>query len=107
MPERLTPVETEAQARQLPAVRGVYAAFDSAPGVGRMAPHNLAMLTEACAAARVELGAYDTRILGWLAGWEPQTCAVIAGHHRQGRRGPAMRRLSQGTKLTWHVRSMP
>jgi hypothetical protein len=27
----------------------------------------------------VELGAYDDRILRWLAGWEPATCAVIAG----------------------------
>jgi hypothetical protein len=27
----------------------------------------------------VELGAYDHRILVWLAGWEPTICAVIAG----------------------------
>ena len=44
-----------------------------------MAPHNLAMLTAACTAADVELGSYGRRILAWLAGWEPQTCAVIAG----------------------------
>ena len=25
------------------------------------------------------LGAYDRRILGWLARWEPTTCAVVAG----------------------------
>ncbi len=44
-----------------------------------MMPHNAAMLTDACAAAGVELGAYDRRILRWLAGWEPTTCAVVAG----------------------------
>ena len=25
------------------------------------------------------MGAYDRRILAWLAGFEPQTCAVVAG----------------------------
>lgn len=25
------------------------------------------------------VGAFDARILAWLAGWEPETCAVIAG----------------------------
>jgi hypothetical protein len=43
-----------------------------------MAPHNLAMLRQACEAAGVQLGAYDSSIMAWLAGWEPQTCAVIA-----------------------------
>lgn len=33
----------------------------------------------ACDAAGVELGAYDRRIVNWLAGWEPETCAAIAG----------------------------
>jgi hypothetical protein len=27
----------------------------------------------------VYLGAYDHRIIEWLTGWEPSTCAVIAG----------------------------
>jgi hypothetical protein len=36
-------------------------------------------LEQACAAAGVELGAYDHAILLWLAGWEPATVAVIAG----------------------------
>ncbi len=48
-PAAATPLETEAQAR------------------------------EPCGAAGVELGAYDRRIVAWLAGWEPQTCAVVAG----------------------------
>lgn len=25
------------------------------------------------------LGAFDDRILSWLANWEPETCAVVAG----------------------------
>lgn len=42
------------------------------------ARNELALL-EACAAAGVHLGAYDRRVLAWLAGWEPQTVAAIAG----------------------------
>ena len=30
-------------------------------------------------AARVQPGDWDHRVLAWLAGWEPATCAVIAG----------------------------
>lgn len=73
------PFETEQQARELPAVQAVYEAYRADPGVGRMAPHARRMLDETCAAAGVELGAYDRRILLWLSGWEPQTCAVLAG----------------------------
>ena len=32
-----------------------------------------------CGAVGVELGACDRRIVAWLSGWEPQTCAVVAG----------------------------
>jgi hypothetical protein len=73
------PFETEREARELPAVQDIYAAFRADPGVGRMAPHAHKMLIGACEAAGVELGAFDRRILLWLSGWEPQTCAVIAG----------------------------
>jgi hypothetical protein len=72
------PFETERQARESPAVRQVYAQFDADPGQGAMTAPNLAMLTEAVNTAGVQLGAYDRRILEWLAGFEPQTCAVIA-----------------------------
>ena len=40
---------------------------------------NVAQLMDVCADAGVQLGAYDSRILHWLAGWEPATCAVVAG----------------------------
>ena len=74
------PYETEAQARAQPAVQAVYHAFRASPGTGRMAPHNAQMLTGACATAGVAAGAYDRRILAWLASTgEPPACAVIAG----------------------------
>ena len=73
------PFETEREARELPAVQAVYEAFRADPGVGRMAPHNHRMLDEACAAARIGLGAFDRRVLAWLSGYEPETCAVVAG----------------------------
>jgi hypothetical protein len=40
---------------------------------------NHALLVGACERVGVALGAYDARILAWLAGWEPQMCAVIVG----------------------------
>lgn len=73
------PYETDRQAAADPAVRAVYEAFAATPGAGKMTPLNERMLTAACEAAGVELGAYDRRIVTWLAGWEPQVCAVIAG----------------------------
>jgi hypothetical protein len=73
------PFETEREARELPAVQVVYEAFDADPGAGKMAPHTRRMLDETCAAAGVDLGAYDRRILAWLSGWEPSTVAVVCG----------------------------
>jgi hypothetical protein len=50
------------------------------PGWSILSPdQRRAMLTAACEAAGVELGAYDERVIGWLAGWEDETCAVVAG----------------------------
>jgi hypothetical protein len=68
------PYETERQAAD--AARHIY---DSPPGTGAWGDGNLRLLEDACRAAGVQLGAYDTRILVWLTGWEPSTCAVIAG----------------------------
>ena len=73
------PFESEQQVRDTQAMHALYATFRADPGVGHMAPHVLAMLEGACAAARVELGAFDRRVLAWLAQWEPETCMVIAG----------------------------
>jgi len=66
------PYETEREARA-----DVQHIFDSPPGSWGDGMRRL--LEDACGAAGVQLGAYDHRILLWLAGWEPQTCAVIAG----------------------------
>jgi hypothetical protein len=46
---------------------------------GVLAEANHARLTEACQSAGVTLGAYDARILAWLANYEPETCAVVTG----------------------------
>ncbi len=77
--DNLGPFDTEQQVRELPAVREVYAAFDADPGVGKMAPHSLRMLLDVLAEAGVYVGRYDVRIAEWLATWEPQTVAVVAG----------------------------
>ncbi len=81
-PDQITPAgpfENEREVLRLPAVRAVYEAFDADPGPGKMAPHNYRMLCEALDAAGVEVGAFDVRIVGWLAGWEPSTVAVVCG----------------------------
>jgi hypothetical protein len=66
------PYETERQAAD--AVRHI---IDSPAEAWRDGMQRL--LEDACTAARVKLGAFDHRIVLWLAGWEPSTCAVIAG----------------------------
>lgn len=65
------PLETEREARDTVAhITG------SPPMSWRDGNHR--HLEEACAAAGVELGAYDHRILLWLASWEPHVVAVVA-----------------------------
>jgi hypothetical protein len=66
------PYESEREARA--AVQHITA---SSPGSWEDGMRRL--LEDACRAAGVQLGAYDHRILLWLAGWEPQMCAVVAG----------------------------
>jgi hypothetical protein len=79
------PYETERQAAD--ATRHIY---DSPPGTGAWGDGNHRLMEDACTAAGVQLGAYDHRILVWLAGWEPATCAVIAGLITRARAlGPA------------------
>jgi len=74
------PLETEAQTRALPAVRAIYGAMHRADPRQRAGDQMCAaLIINACGAAGVQLGGYDRRIIGWLAGWEPQMCAVVAG----------------------------
>jgi len=72
------PFETEAEVLALPAVQAIRAASRAVP-FRPVDAHNARLITEACDRTGVVLGAYDRRIVAWLAGWEPQTCAVIAG----------------------------
>jgi hypothetical protein len=84
------PFETEREARELPAVRAIYDAMHASHRRGVMGERGYRLLDEACRAAGVEVGAYDHRILVWLAGFEPETCAVIAGLIRRAHAaGPA------------------
>jgi hypothetical protein len=81
------PYETEREAAG--AARHIY---DSPPGTGAWGDGNHRLIEDACTAAGIQLGAYDHRILVWLAGWEPSVCAVIAGlitrAHAAGQAGP-------------------
>ena len=77
-----SPVETEREAAY--AARHIYDSPPAAWGDG-----NRRLLEDACRAAGVLLGAYDHRILLWLAGYEPSTCAVVAGLISRAHGGPA------------------
>ena len=66
------PFETERQAED--SVRHI---LDSRSEPWR--DGNRRLMEDACTAAGVELGAWDHRILLWLANYESSTCAVIAG----------------------------
>ena len=69
------PFETEREAHQ--------AAIEAVPlDLGSVVLHaaqNHQLLAQACGAAGVELGTYDSLIIDWLAGYEDAICAVIAG----------------------------
>ena len=58
-----SPYETEREARE--SVRNI---LDSPPGTGAWTDGNHRLLDDACRAAGVQLGAFDHRILLWLAG---------------------------------------
>jgi hypothetical protein len=73
------PYETDRRVRELPAVRVIYDAMYAGRRHGPMVELVYRLLDEACEAASVKVGVYDYRILTWLAGFEPETCAVIAG----------------------------
>jgi hypothetical protein len=67
------PYQTERQAA------GAARVMHAAAGGVSLTAGNHRMLTQACAAGRVQPGDWDRRVLAWLAGWEPATCAVVAG----------------------------
>jgi len=70
------PYETAAEVRAEPLVRDTYLITRAG---GDMDAENQRRLLAACQDAGVRLGAYDRRILAWLAGWEPETVQVVVG----------------------------
>lgn len=78
------PYETESEALAGPLYQEIRALRDS--GLIRSGDPNrlvhgtqLRYLEAACAEAGVELGAFDRKILEWLAGWEASTVQVVVG----------------------------
>ena len=71
------PFETEGQVLATPAVQAVYRAYDV--GTTSLRDGAADLLLSACERAGVTLGAYDRRILVWLAGFEPQAATAVAG----------------------------
>jgi hypothetical protein len=85
------PYETEDQVLADPAVQSIYARMRASREY-RMQDGSAALLLAACEQAGVQLGEYDARIVRWLAGFEPQSAAVVAGiitrAGQAGRPGP-------------------
>jgi len=71
------PYETQQQVRA--DVADVYEHSRRSAVRGVLAEANLAYLADVCERAGVRVGVFDARILTWLANWEPETCAVVAG----------------------------
>lgn len=71
------PYETQEQASQ--AAAGIYAAMRADTAGGAMTRGGRDLVEGACQRAGVTLGAYDRRIVEWLAGIAPEYAAVIAG----------------------------
>ncbi len=46
---------------------------------GSMTTSNIKDLLDACGSAGVMVGSYDIEVIQWIGGFEPSTCAVIAG----------------------------
>ncbi len=97
------PFETEQDARAaVPHIMHVTAAQPG--GMGRLS-HQL--LESACTAAGVTVGAFDHEILLWLARYEPEMCAVVAGlitRAASGHRDPgAPAAPGTGSRAAWKL----
>lgn len=68
------PYEAEREAAD--DAREVYQAGDRPGG---LTGANYERLIAACARTGITLGAFDRRILVWLAGWESETCQTVIG----------------------------
>jgi len=81
------PYQTNAEA--MVDARPVYDAYRATYERGLMDRTNAVRLGEALASARVELGAYDERIVTWLARWEPEVVQVVIGWIERATQGEA------------------
>ena len=90
MSERKTvhgPYDTDSDAMRDTA--HVHQAYRVAYERGLMDRINEGLLFAALCGAGVELGAYDRRIVGWLADWEPHVVQVIIGWIERAHAGQA------------------
>lgn len=71
------PYQAEADTR--PVTEPIWEAFHAAPRARGTDEACYRLMRDAADAAGVEVGAFDDRILRWLSGFEPSTCAVVAG----------------------------
>ena len=97
------PYETSDEVRRLPAVRAVYDVMHDATGRGAGQGECERMLAGACEAAGVALGAYDARILRWLANWEAETVAVVAGWVARAHEAGKAAAVPGGVTVEWGV----
>ena len=84
----IPPLETEAEALALPAVRAIHEAYRE--GRSTLAEGNAAEIRRVLTGAGVELGAYDEHLVEWFAGWEVHViagvlCRWITGAHEAGK----------------------
>ncbi len=70
------PFQTEDEAIAEPAVQAIYNAMRTSDA--RMQDGSAALILAACERAGVTLGAYEARIVRWVAGFEPQAAAALA-----------------------------
>jgi hypothetical protein len=82
-------LESEAEARALPGVRAVYAAYDLAGWQQHWLSACQAMLTEAC--GDIPLGGYEREVLMDLGGQPERLAAVLAVIRRARETGTTAR----------------
>jgi hypothetical protein len=85
--ETFGPFDSRDDVHALPVVQAAYDAASISPRRAIMEERNHRLLCKACADAGITVGAYDHQILLLIAGYEPETCAVIAGLIRRAAAG--------------------
>jgi hypothetical protein len=84
-PRPLGPFDSDREVRNHPAIAPIIDSltphFEAEPQLAlvRAGSLNKKLLVDALVGAGVELGDYDRAMIAWLAVWETETAAVIAG----------------------------